>query len=58
MGCLSNERQIGISWQHYCADWEGYFPLALEYRTFQNNGRPDRLWTDILGNYLRITSTW
>ena len=58
MNCLSNSRQLGISLQHYFADWVGYFPLAFEHETFQTNGRPDRYWVDILGTYLGITSTW
>ena len=58
MACLSNERQWNFALNQYFADWKSYFPMAVEYQTFQKIGRPERDFVDILGNYFGITSAW
>ena len=53
--CLSNERQMSFALHQYFTDWEGSFPLGSEYFAFQNEGRPNRYYVDVLSDYLGIT---
>ena len=41
----------------YCANWNNYYPLATEYQAFQKIGRHERRCLEVLGAYIRITSS-
>ena len=56
--CLTNERQIGLALALYFNDWNGWWPRALEYQTFQKQGRPARVYLEILSTYLGLTKSW
>ena len=58
LGCLSNTRQFHLALNSYFNDWDGDYPLAHEFFAFANEGRPGRVWVDMLGAYLGITSAW
>ena len=58
MSCLNNSKQFAFALHTYFADSEGYFPLASEYFAFQNLGRPNKYWVDVMGEYLGITSVF
>ena len=55
MSCLSQTRQFNLALNYYFTDWEGDYPLGSEHFAFQNLGRPDKYWVDVIGEYLGVT---
>ena len=56
--CLSNQRQFSFALNMYLSDWGGYFPRSSEYFSFQNLGRPNRYYVDLMSEYFGITTNY